>query len=60
MSVSGNTRFELLLREGRINSMVMRNRIITGPMERNLANRDGSLTGAYVDYLAERALAVQA
>ncbi len=53
--MSGNTRFELLLREGRINSMVMRNRIITGPMERNLANRDGSLTGTYVDYLAERA-----
>jgi 2,4-dienoyl-CoA reductase-like NADH-dependent reductase (Old Yellow Enzyme family)/thioredoxin reductase len=55
MSVNGNTRFELLLREGRINSMVMRHRIITGPMERNLANRDGSLTGTYVDYLAERA-----
>lgn len=55
MSVNGKTRFELLLREGRINSMPMRNRIITGPMERNLANRDGSLTGTYVDYLAERA-----
>ena len=56
MSVNGKPRFELLLREGRINSMPMRNRIITGPMERNLANRDGSLTGTYVDYLAERAL----
>jgi 2,4-dienoyl-CoA reductase-like NADH-dependent reductase (Old Yellow Enzyme family)/thioredoxin reductase len=55
MSVNGKTRFDLLLREGSINSMVMRNRIITGPMERNLANRDGSLTGTYVDYLAERA-----
>jgi 2,4-dienoyl-CoA reductase-like NADH-dependent reductase (Old Yellow Enzyme family)/thioredoxin reductase len=55
MSSNGQTRFELLLREGRINSMVTRNRIITGPMERNLANRDGSLTTAYVDYLAERA-----
>lgn len=56
MSVSGKTQFDLLLREGRINSMVTRNRIITGPMERSLANRDGSLTGRYVDYLAERAL----
>ncbi len=56
MSVNGKTRFDLLLREGRINSMVTRNRIITGPMERSLANRDGSLTGRYVDYLAERAL----
>ena len=48
--------FDLLLREGRINAMTTRNRIITGPMERNLANRDGSMTGAYIDYLAERAL----
>ena len=56
MSVSGKARFDLLLREGRINSMVTRNRIITGPMERSLANRDGSLDRAYVDYLAERAL----
>ena len=55
MSSNGQARFDLLLREGRINSMVTRNRIITGPMERNLANRDGSLTTAYVDYLAERA-----
>ena len=44
MSSNGQARFDLLLREGRINSMVTRNRIITGPMERNLANRDGSLT----------------
>ena len=55
MAAGETDRFRFLLREGRINSMVMRNRIITGPMERSLAHRDGSLTGAYVDYLAERA-----
>ncbi len=47
--------FDLLLREGRINTMRLRNRIITGPMEKNLANSDGSLTPRYIDYLAERA-----
>src|SRR4051794_39300885 len=35
--------------------MPMRNRLITGPMERSMANRDGSLTQAYIDYLEERA-----
>jgi 2,4-dienoyl-CoA reductase-like NADH-dependent reductase (Old Yellow Enzyme family)/thioredoxin reductase len=47
--------FDLLLREGRINKMQLRNRIITGPMEKSLANRDGSLTQRYIDYLTERA-----
>lgn len=47
---------DLLLREGRINKMTLRNRIITGPMEKSLANRDGSLTTRYIDYLRERAL----
>jgi len=46
---------ELLLREGQINSMKLRNRIITGPMEKGMANRDGSLTQRYIDYLVERA-----
>src|SRR6266446_3019666 len=46
---------DLLLREGKINKMKMRNRIITGPMEKGMANRDGSLTSRYVDYLVERA-----
>jgi 2,4-dienoyl-CoA reductase-like NADH-dependent reductase (Old Yellow Enzyme family)/thioredoxin reductase len=46
---------DLLLREGRINGMTLRNRIITGPMEKSLANRDGSLTARYIDYLRERA-----
>jgi 2,4-dienoyl-CoA reductase-like NADH-dependent reductase (Old Yellow Enzyme family) len=46
---------DLLLRPGSINAMHMRNRLIAGPMERALANADGSLGHAYVDYLAERA-----
>jgi 2,4-dienoyl-CoA reductase-like NADH-dependent reductase (Old Yellow Enzyme family)/thioredoxin reductase len=44
-----------LLREGRINRMRLPHRILTGPMERGLANRDGSLTARYIDYLTERA-----
>lgn len=47
---------DLLLRQGRINGMTLRNRIITGPMEKSLANRDGSLTRRYIDYLRERAI----
>lgn len=35
--------------------MELRSRIITGPMEKSLANRDGSLTQRYIDYLVERA-----
>jgi 2,4-dienoyl-CoA reductase-like NADH-dependent reductase (Old Yellow Enzyme family)/thioredoxin reductase len=45
----------MLMREGRIGPMVLRHRLITGPMERSLANRDGSLTARYIDYLTERA-----
>lgn len=44
-----------LLREGRINRMRTKNRIITGPMERAMANRDGTLNQRYIDYLVERA-----
>ena len=47
--------FDLLLREGRINTMGLRNRLITGPMEKGMANRDGSLSQRYIDYLTERA-----
>jgi hypothetical protein len=42
---------DMLLREGRINTMKLRNLIITGPMEKTLANRDGSLTTRYIDFL---------
>lgn len=47
--------FDYLLRPGRINRMQLPTRIITGPMEKGLANRDGSLTQRYIDYLLERA-----
>src|SRR5580704_11427664 len=46
---------DLLLREGHINKMRLRNRILTGPMEKGMANRDGSLTSRYIHYLVERA-----
>ena len=46
---------DLLLREGRINQMRLPHRLITGPMEKALANRDGSLSQRYIDYLVERA-----
>ena len=44
-----------LLAEGRIKDMRLPHRILTGPMERGLANSDGSLTARYIDYLIERA-----
>jgi 2,4-dienoyl-CoA reductase-like NADH-dependent reductase (Old Yellow Enzyme family) len=47
--------FDQLLREGQINKMRLPHRILTGPMEKGLANRDGSLTARYIDYLTERA-----
>ena len=36
--------FENLLRPGKINGMEMRNRFIAGPMEKAMANQDGTLT----------------
>lgn len=47
--------YDRLLREGRINRLTTRNRIIAGPMERVLGNRDGTMTQRYIDYLVERA-----
>lgn len=47
--------YEMLLREGKINKMTLPHRIITGPMERGMANRDGSMNQRYIDYLTERA-----
>lgn len=47
--------FENLLRPGRINRMHMRNRIIAGPMEKSMADHDGSLNERYIAYSAERA-----
>jgi 2,4-dienoyl-CoA reductase-like NADH-dependent reductase (Old Yellow Enzyme family)/thioredoxin reductase len=47
--------FENLLRPGKINSMSLRNRLIAGPMEKSLANLDGSLNERYIAYTRERA-----
>ncbi len=38
-----------------INAMSLPHRIITGPMERGMANRDGTLTPRYISYLEARA-----
>ena len=46
---------DLLLREGKINSMTTKNRLIFGPMEKSMANRDGTMNQRYIDYLVERA-----
>ena len=48
--------FENLLRPGYINRMYMRNRIIVGPMEKSLANLDGSLNERYIAYARRRAM----
>ena len=48
--------FENLLRPGYINRMYMRNRLIVGPMEKSLANLDGSLNQRYIAYTRRRAM----
>ena len=48
--------FENLLRPGYINQMYMRNRLIVGPMEKSLANVDGSLNERYIAYARRRAM----
>ncbi len=47
--------YENLLRPGKINSMLMRNRFIAGPMEKAMAHLDGTLNERYVAYARERA-----
>jgi len=47
--------YSALLTAGKINQLELKHRIITGPMERNLATRDGMLTQRYLDYIEERA-----
>lgn len=47
--------FENLLRPGYINGMYMRNRLIVGPMEKSLANLDGTLNERYIAYARRRA-----
>src|SRR3954453_14241637 len=50
-----NMAFENLLRPGKINGMEMRNRFIAGPMEKAMANLDGTLNERYIHYSRERA-----
>ena len=47
--------FENLLRPGRINTMPMRNRFIAGPLEKAMANLDGTLNERYIAYARARA-----
>ena len=48
--------FENLLRPGYINTMYMRNRLIVGPMEKSMANLDGSVGERYIAYARRRAM----
>ncbi len=52
---SGVTRFPRLFQAGKIGRLELRNRIICGPLEKNLAGTDGGVTRRYVDYVVERA-----
>ena len=47
--------FENLLRPGRINTLELRHRIMVAPMEKSMANTDGSLSERYIEYVLERA-----
>ena len=54
--MSGTARhFQRLFSEGRIGPLRLRNRIISSPMEKNLASPDGSVTQACLDNIRERA-----
>jgi 2,4-dienoyl-CoA reductase-like NADH-dependent reductase (Old Yellow Enzyme family)/thioredoxin reductase len=45
------SQFKRLFEPGMIGKVRIRNRIILSPMEKNYANRDGSVTQRYIDYL---------
>lgn len=47
--------FEHLLRPGRINTLETKHRIMVAPMEKSMANPDGSLSERYIEYVTERA-----
>ncbi len=47
--------YPYLFSEGKIGPLLLRNRIIASPMEKNLADRDGSVTQRYVENVRERA-----
>jgi len=45
----------LLAQPVRIGQVLLRNRVVLAPMDRNYCNRDGTLTDRYIAHLAERA-----
>lgn len=47
--------YNKLFEPGMIGKLRIRNRIISSPMERNYANRDGSVSQLYIDHLAAKA-----
>ena len=49
------SQFKKLFEPGMIGNVRIRNRIISSPMERNYANRDGSVTQRYIDNLVAKA-----
>ncbi|HYB74991.1 MAG TPA: FAD-dependent oxidoreductase [Candidatus Sulfotelmatobacter sp.] len=49
------TPFPTLFSRAHIGPLVLRNRILMAPMEKNLAGPDGSVTQRYIEYVAERA-----
>jgi 2,4-dienoyl-CoA reductase-like NADH-dependent reductase (Old Yellow Enzyme family)/NADPH-dependent 2,4-dienoyl-CoA reductase/sulfur reductase-like enzyme len=50
-----STRHPLLMSEGQIGSLTLRNRILHAPMARGMSNRDGSITQTHIDFLEARA-----
>ena len=55
MASTPATPFPALFSKGAIGPLILKNRIIMAPMEKNLAGPDGSVTQRYIDYVAERA-----
>ncbi|MCR3744985.1 2,4-dienoyl-CoA reductase [Actinomadura glauciflava] len=48
-------RYPALARPLTLGPVVLRNRVVSAPMERNYCTPDGEMTRAYIDYLAARA-----
>lgn len=48
-------KYKRLFTTGKIRNMVVNNRIIMAPMEKNYSNKDGSIKQNYIDYIVQRA-----
>ncbi len=55
MASASATPFPTLFSRAHIGPLVLRNRILMAPMEKNLAGPDGSVTQRYIEYVTERA-----